>query len=57
MDRPYVYFFYFLKLNEKMSQDLIKSFQYNSRTTQNGFWYKETDKRGQKGDKKRPKSL
>jgi hypothetical protein len=38
-----------------MSQYLIKSLPFNSETTQNGFWYKEIDKRGQKGDKKEAK--
>jgi hypothetical protein len=58
------FFFFFLwtvnifsKIKKKMSQYLIKSLPYNSWITLNGFWYKETDKGGQKSDKKRPKSL
>jgi hypothetical protein len=40
-----------------MSQYLIKSLPYNSETTQNDFGFKETDKKGKNGDKKRPKPL
>jgi hypothetical protein len=69
MDRPYVYififffffffffFFYFSETSTKTSRYLVNSFSYNSGTSQNDFWIKETDKRAQKGDKKRPKTL
>jgi hypothetical protein len=65
MDRPYVYFFFFFFFNfffffetsTKTSRYLVNSFSYNSGTSQNDFWIKETDKRAQKGDKKRPKTL
>jgi hypothetical protein len=62
MDRPYVYIFlffflYFSETSTKMSRYLVNSFSYNSGTSQNDFWIKETDKRAQNGDKKRPKTL
>ena len=50
-------FFLFSETQWKVSQYLIKSLPYDPETTQNGFWYKETDKKGQKSDKKRPKIL
>ena len=53
----YLFLFLFFETPWKMSQYLIKSLPYNSWTTQNGFWYKEIDKRAQKSDKKSPKSL
>jgi hypothetical protein len=56
MDRPYVYFFYFFETSTKTSRYLVNSFSYNSGTSQNDFWIKETDKRAQNGDKKRPKT-
>jgi hypothetical protein len=60
MDRPYVYFFFFFfffETSTKTSRYLVNSFSYNSGTSQNDFWIKETDKRAQNGDKKRPKTL
>jgi hypothetical protein len=59
MDRPYVYFFFFFfyfETSMKTSRYLVNSFSYNSGTSQNDFWIKETDKRAQNGDKKRPKT-
>jgi hypothetical protein len=58
MDRPYVYIFFciFRNFNEKCP-NLTESLPYNSGTTQNDCWIKETDKRAQNGDKKRPKTL
>jgi hypothetical protein len=62
MDRPYVYFFFYIfflffrNFNENVRY-LVNSFSYNSGTSQNDFWIKETDKRAQNGDKKRPKTL
>ena len=50
-------FFYFFETQWKVSQYLVESLPHNSGTTQNGFWYKETDKRAQNGDKKRSKTL
>jgi hypothetical protein len=61
MDRPYVciffFFFFFFETSTKPSRYLVNSFSYNSGTSQNDFWMKETDKRAQNGDKKRPKTL
>jgi hypothetical protein len=61
MDRPYVYFFFiffffFFETSMKTSRYLVNSFLYNSGTSQNDFWIKETDKRAQNGDKKKPKT-
>jgi hypothetical protein len=64
MDRPYVYFFFFFfflfiyfETSTKTSRYLVNSFSYNSGISQNDFWFRETDKRAQNGDKKRPKTL
>jgi hypothetical protein len=57
MDRHYVYFFLFFRNLMKTSRYLINSIPYSSGTSQNDFRFKETDKRGQKGDKKRSKTL
>jgi hypothetical protein len=59
MDRPYVYifFFFFFETSTKTSRYLVNSFPYNSGTSQNDFWIKETDKRAQNGDEKTPKTL
>jgi hypothetical protein len=56
MDHQYI-FFYFFETQKKVFQYLLKSLPYDSWITQNGFWYKEIDKGGQKSDKKRPKCL
>jgi hypothetical protein len=53
----YFFFFFFSETSTKTSRYLVNSFSYNSGTSQNDFWIKETDKRAQKGDKKRPKTL
>jgi L,D-peptidoglycan transpeptidase YkuD (ErfK/YbiS/YcfS/YnhG family) len=52
----FFFFFFFRNFNEKCP-NLTESLPYNSGTTQNDFWIKETDKRAQNGDKKRPKTL
>jgi hypothetical protein len=48
--------FFFRNFNEKCP-NLTESLPYNSGTTQNDFWIKETNKRAQNGDKKRTKTL
>jgi hypothetical protein len=51
-----VFFFFFFETSMKTSRYLVNSFLYNSGTSQNDFWIKETDKRAQNGDKKKPKT-
>jgi hypothetical protein len=53
----FFFFFYFSETSTKPSRYLVNSFSYNSGTSQNDFWIKETDKRAKNGDKKRPKTL
>jgi hypothetical protein len=53
----FFFFFIFFETSTKTSRYLVNSFSYNSGTSQNDFWIKETDKRAQNGDKKRPKTL
>jgi hypothetical protein len=53
----YFFYFFFSETSTKPSRYLVNSFSYNSGTSQNDFWIKETDKRAKNGDKKRPKTL
>ena len=52
----FFFFLHFLETPSKVSQYLTGSLPYNSGTTQNDFWIKETDKRGQKWWQKEAKN-